>query len=324
MNTTLVTAADVDAAARRIAPLIHRTPVVTSRWLDERVGASVFLKCENLQRVGAFKMRGASNAVALLSAAERSRGVVTHSSGNHAQALALAARTLGVGATIVMPENAPSVKRDATAAYGARILTCRPTQADRERTAQAVVDEEGAVLIHPYDDARIVAGQGTAARELLEQVTDLDAILAPVGGGGLLAGTTIAATRAGVTVLGVEPAGADDAWRSLRSGQRVREHTPSTICDGLLTCLGELPFRILSRHGVRILRVDDDAVRTALRFLLERTKLVVEPSAAVPVAALLEGGVADVPGAETGRRRIGVILSGGNLDLDGLPALLGR
>ncbi len=322
MTTPLVKAGDVRAAARRIAPLVHRTPVVTSRLLDERVGASVFLKCENLQRVGAFKMRGASNAVALLSDEERARGVVTHSSGNHAQALALAAKALGVRATIVMPEGAPRVKREATAAYGARIVSCRATQADREATAQAVIDEEGAVLIHPYDDARIVAGQATAALELLDQVRDLDAILAPVGGGGLLSGTTIAAAERGVTVIGCEPLGADDAWRSLDTGVRVTAQTPATICDGLLTCLGALPFAILRAHGARIVRVEDDDVRHALRFVLERVKLVVEPSAVVGVAALMAEGPRAWLGGHA-RPRVGVILSGGNLDLDALPTLLG-
>ncbi len=305
-----VTLADVRAAAQRIAPYVHRTPVVTSRSLDLAVGARVFLKCENQQRVGAFKMRGATNAISLLTAEERAGGVVTHSSGNHAQALALAARMLGTAATVVMPANAPAVKREATEGYGARIVTCEPTQAAREAGTARVIEETGAVLIHPYDDARIVAGQGTAALELLDDVPDLDVILAPVGGGGLLSGTAIAATSVeGTRVLGCEPFGADDAWRSLTTGERVTDQTPDTICDGLRTVLGELPFQILSALGVEIVRVEDADVRRALLMVVERTKQVVEPSAAVGVAALLAGRI-PVRG-----RRVGVILSGGNVDL---------
>jgi len=285
-----VTLEDVRAAARRIAPFVHRTPIVTSRSLDRACGARVFLKCENQQRVGAFKMRGATNAISLLTPEERARGVVTHSSGNHAQALALAARMLGASATVVMPENAPAVKREATEGYGARIVPCAPTQAAREETTAAVIRETGAVLIHPYDDPHIVAGQGTAALELLEDVPDLDLVLAPVGGGGLLSGTAVAATSSpGTRVVGCEPLGADDAWRSLTSGQRVTAQEPDTICDGLRTVLGELPFALLT--------------------LLERTKLVVEPSAAVGVAALLAGRLA------ARGRRVSVILSVGNVDL---------
>ena len=310
MTVLPVTLEDVRAAARRIAPYVHRTPVVTSRCLDLATGARVFLKCENKQRVGAFKMRGATNAIAQLSPEERARGVVTHSSGNHAQALALAARMLGTAATVVMPANAPAVKREATEGYGARIVECEPTQAAREAGTARVVRETGAILIHPYDDARIIAGQGTAALELLDDVPDLDRLLAPVGGGGLLSGTAVAATAcAGTRVEGGEPRGADDAWRSLTSGTRVTEQTPDTICDGLRTVLGELPFQVLTALGVEIVRVDDDEVRRALLAVLERTKEVVEPSAAVGVAALLAGHVA------AKGLRVGVILSGGHVDL---------
>lgn len=305
-----VTIEDVRAAANRIAGLVHRTPVVTARSLDEVTGGRVFLKCENLQRAGAFKMRGATNAIALLSPEERARGVVTHSSGNHAQALALAARMLGAKATVVMPENALRVKREATEAYGAHIVACGPTQTDRERGVEEVMRASGAVLIHPYDDPRIVAGQGTAALELLEDVPDLDLVLAPVGGGGLLSGSAVAATGwEGVEMVGCEPFGADDAYRSLTSGRRVTEQTPKTICDGLRTLLGEVPFRILTALGVRVERVEDDETRRALLFLFERRKLVVEPSAAVPVAALLARRI------DGRNKRVGVILSGGNVDL---------
>lgn len=301
---------DVLEALARIRPHVHRTPVLTSTQLDERVAGSVFLKCENLQRVGAFKMRGATNAIAQLPPDALARGVVTHSSGNHAQAVALAARRLGTSATIVMPENAPRVKREATAQYGARIVSCKATQADRERTTAAIMEETGAVLVHPYDHPHIVAGQGTAALELLDEIEALDLVLAPVGGGGLISGTTLAAgTRSGVEVIGCEPEGANDAFRSLRDGRRVTVQVPNTICDGLLTCLGELPFRILAAHGVEIATVTDAQVRDAMLFLYERTKLVVEPSAAVPVAALLAGRV------PAKGRRVGVILSGGNVDV---------
>ena len=310
MSNLPVTLADVRAAAQRIAPYVHRTPVVTARSLDLATGARVFLKCENQQRVGAFKMRGATNAIALLTAEERARGVVTHSSGNHAQALALAARMLGADATVVMPATAPAVKREATEGYGARIVTCEPTQAAREAGTARVIQETGAVLIHPYDDARIIAGQGTAALELLDDVPDLDLILAPVGGGGLLSGTAIAATSVeGTRVAGCEPYGADDAWRSLTSGERVTKQTPDTICDGLRTVLGEIPFRILTALGVEIVRVQDDEVRQALLTVLERTKQVIEPSAAIGVAALSAGRIAGKG------LRVGVILSGGNVDL---------
>ena len=299
---------DVRAAAARLRPFVHRTPVVTSRSLDERAEARVFLKCENLQRVGAFKMRGATNAVLLLSPEARARGVVTHSSGNHAQALALAARVLGTRATIVMPTNAPAVKREATAAYGARIVPCAPTQADRERVASEIVVETGGVLVPPYDHPAVVAGQGTAALELLEEVEDLDAVVAPVGGGGLLAGTALAASaQPSVRVVGVAPEGADDARRSLASGARVTEQVARTICDGLRTCLGRIPFEILSARGVEVVTVSDDEVREAMVFLLERTKLLVEPSGAVGVAALLARRA--VPRGA----RVGVILSGGNV-----------
>jgi threonine dehydratase len=234
---------------------------------------------------------------------------VTHSSGNHAQALALAAKLKGARATVVMPENAPRVKREAAEGYGAEIIPCRPTLASRQETTNAFIRETGATLIHPYDDVRIIAGQGTAALELLEDVEGLDLILAPVGGGGLLSGTTVAATaRPETRVVGCEPAGADDAWRSLTTGTRVTEHEPDTICDGLLTTLGEIPFEILKSCGTRIERVDDDEVREAMLYVLTRTKLVIEPSAAVPMAALFSGRL-DAKG-----KRVGVILSGGNVD----------
>jgi threonine dehydratase len=309
--------ADVRAAAARIAPYAHRTAVLTSATLDAMTGARLFLKCESLQKIGAFKFRGACNAVMSLPEGEARRGVATHSSGNHAQALALAARLRGVPAHIVMPRTSPQVKRVAVAGYGAEITFCEPTLAARESTLEEVVARTGATFVHPYNDPRVVAGQGTAALELLEQAGPLDAILAPVGGGGLLSGTAIAvaglspATR----VIGAEPAGADDACRSLAEGRIVPSVEPRTVCDGLLTSLGELTFAVIRRHVERIVTVDDDAIVAAMRLVWERMKVIIEPSSAVPVAALVTGAV-DLAGA-----RVGVILSGGNVDLARLPWL---
>jgi threonine dehydratase len=307
--------ATIREAAARIRPWIHRTPVLTCRSLDERVGAARFFKCENLQKVGAFKMRGASNAVFSLGDAEAARGVATHSSGTHAQALALAARNRGVTAYIVMPSNSPAVKRAAVEGYGGRITSCEPTLAARETTLQRVVAETGATFVHPYDDFRIIAGQGTAALELLEDVPDLDAVVVPVGGGGLAAGTCLAVH--GLTpravVVAAEPRNADDAFRSLAEGRILPSNDPRTVADGLRTSLGARNFPILRAHLERVALATEESIVAAMRLLWERAKLVVEPSGAVPLAALL-----DDPGALRGRR-VGVILSGGNVDLDRLP-----
>jgi threonine dehydratase len=288
---------------------------MTSAFFDRLTGARLFFKCENLQKVGAFKFRGACNAVFSLPEEALRRGVATHSSGNHAQALALAARLRGAKAYIVMPRNAPEVKRRAVADYGAQIIPCEPTVADREATAARVVAETGATLIHPYNDARIIAGQGTAALELLADAPDLDYLLAPVGGGGLVSGTAIAA--AGVSpktrVIAAEPAGADDAYRSLRAGHIVPSEHPQTIADGLRTSLGELTFAAIQRHVREIVTVSEEAIESAMRHVWERMKIVIEPSSAVPVAALLEKRL-DVAG-----QRVGIILSGGNVDLTNLP-----
>ncbi len=312
---SLPTIDDIRQAARRIAPYAHRTPVMTSAFFDRLTGARLFFKCENLQKVGAFKFRGACNAVFSLPEEALRRGVATHSSGNHAQALALAARLRGAKAYIVMPRNAPEVKRRAVADYGAQIIPCEPTVADREATAARVVAETGATLIHPYNDARIIAGQGTAALELLDDAPDLDYLLAPVGGGGLVSGTAIAA--AGVSpktrVIAAEPAGADDAYRSLRAGHIVPSEHPQTIADGLRTSLGELTFAAIQRHVREIVTVSEEAIESAMRHVWERMKIVIEPSSAVPVAALLEKRL-DVAG-----QRVGIILSGGNVDLTNLP-----
>ncbi|WP_437300870.1 pyridoxal-phosphate dependent enzyme [Sorangium sp. So ce426] len=308
----LPTVEDIRGAAVRIAPHAHVTPVMTSRTIDGIAGARVFFKCENLQRVGAFKFRGASNAVMSLSDEEARRGVATHSSGNHAAALALAARIRGVAAYIVMPENAPAVKRAAVEGYGARVVSCAPTLRSREETIARVISETGAIFVHPYNDPRIIAGQGTAALELAAQVDDLDAVVAPVGGGGLLSGTAIATgSLSRARTIGAEPEAADDAARSMREGRIVPSNDPVTIADGLRTSLGELTFAVLRERGVEIVTVSEEDIVKAMRVVWERMKLVIEPSAAVPVAAVLRRSV---QGA-----RIGVIVSGGNVDLTRLP-----
>ncbi|CAN94007.1 putative serine/threonine dehydratase [Sorangium cellulosum So ce56] len=310
--TRLPTVEDIRGAAMRIAPHAHVTPVMTSRTIDGIAGARVFFKCENLQRVGAFKFRGACNAVLSLSDEEARRGVATHSSGNHAAALALAARIRGVAAYIVMPENAPAVKRAAVEGYGARVVSCAPTLRSREETVARVISETGAIFVPPYNDPRIIAGQGTAALELAAQVDDLDAVIAPVGGGGLLSGTAIATgSLSRARTIGAEPEAADDAARSMREGRIVPSNDPVTIADGLRTSLGELTFAVLRERGVEIVTVSEEDIVKAMRVVWERMKLVIEPSAAVPVAAVLRRLV---QGA-----RIGVIVSGGNVDLTRLP-----
>ncbi|MHC4597848.1 MAG: pyridoxal-phosphate dependent enzyme [Planctomycetota bacterium] len=306
---------DVREAAERIVPHAHRTPVLRCRTFEKRFGAEIFFKCENFQKVGAFKFRGACNAVFSLDEDQASRGVVTHSSGNHAQALALAAGLRGVPAHIVMPETAPKVKVEAVKGYGGRVRFCRPTLEARESAAEEVIAETGAVLIHPYNDPRIIAGQGTAALELLEEVMDLDVVMAPVGGGGLLCGALIvcAALSPGTRGIAAEPAGADDAYRSWKSGTIVPSVEPKTIADGLLTSLGTLTFPILMEHVHAVVTVSDEGIVQAMRETWERMKILIEPSAAVPLGAIFEGAV-DVKG-----KRVGILLSGGNVNLDHLP-----
>ena len=308
------TLADVCAAHDRIRPFIHRTPVLTCSAIDELASARVFFKCENFQKVGAFKFRGATNAVQSLSAEAAARGVVTHSSGNHAAALALAARQRGIPAYIVMPDNAPPVKREAVAGYGGRITFCEPTQAAREATCAELLRSTGATLVHPYDDDAVIAGQGTAALELLEEVRDLDAVLTPVGGGGLLSGTLIAVKglHPAVRVIGCEPALADDAAASLREGRIVPARPPLTIADGLRTSLGQRTFPIIREMVETIALVEEAEIVSALRLMLERMKVVVEPSSAVPLAALLNRPL------DLAAKRVGVIISGGNLDVSRL------
>jgi len=306
-------------AAARLAPWVRRTPVLTSRTLDERTGAAVFLKCENFQRIGAFKFRGAMNALLTLDDDAKRRGVVTHSSGNHAQALALAGKRLGVPVCIVMPRTAPAVKRQATEGYGAEVVSCEPTLADREATVSRLIAERGYHLVHPYDDWNVIAGQGTAAWELLDEVGPLDVVITPVGGGGLLSGTaiTVKGRSPATQVIGAEPEAADDALRSLLSGRIEPSHDPKTIADGLRTSLGQRPFSVIRSHVDTIATASESGILDAMRFLFERMKIVVEPSGSLPLAVLLNGRVP----AEG--RRIGLILSGGNVDLEPLFAALG-
>jgi threonine dehydratase len=306
---------DIRNAAQRIKPYIHRTPVLTNQSLNEKVGAQVYLKCENMQKVGAFKFRGASNAVWSLSDEEAVRGVCTHSSGNHAQALALAARMRGIPAYIVMPNNAPTVKKDAVAGYGGQISFCVPTLEAREATLQRVYEQTGANVVHPYNDERVIAGQGTAAMELLEDVPDLDVIITPVGGGGLLSGTSIAATeiKKGIRVIAGEPEMADDAYRSMQAGEIVPSVGPKTIADGLLTSLGTLTFPIIQQRVEQIVTVSEQGIVDTMKFVWERVKIVIEPSSAVAVGVLWERKI-DLRGL-----KVGVILSGGNVDLEKLP-----
>jgi threonine dehydratase len=306
---------DILRAAQRIRPNAHRTPILTSATLNELTGATLFFKCENLQRVGAFKVRGALNAVFSLDEETARRGVATHSSGNHAQALALAARLRGISACIVMPQDAPRVKVEAVRGYGARIVFCGNAPEDREKMLAEVVQETGAEFVHPSDDLRVIAGQGTCALEILADLPDLDMIVAPVGGGGLLSGTAIAARAVSPRsrVIGAEPAAADDACRSFHAGTRFPSGNPRTIADGLRTSLGENTFAIVRSAVADIVTTSEEAIVSAMRLVWERMKTLIEPSAAVPLAAILEGKL-PVQGA-----RVAIIFSGGNVDLDALP-----
>ncbi len=310
-----VTLTHIQQAAERIKPYAHRTPVLTCESLNQQVGAQVFLKCENMQKVGAFKFRGACNAVYSLSGEEAKRGVCTHSSGNHAQALALAARMHGIPAFIVMPNNAPQVKKDAVAGYGGQITFCEPTLEARESTLEGIRLDTGANVVHPYNDERVIAGQGTATLELLESVPDLDVIIAPVGGGGLLSGTSIAAKglKPGIRVIAAEPEMADDAYRSMKEGRIIPSVKPKTIADGLLTSLCTLTFSIVQQNVEQIVTVSEQGIIEAMKFVWERAKIVIEPSAAVAVGVLWEKKI-DLSGL-----KVGVIISGGNVDLNKLP-----
>ncbi|NGO67678.1 pyridoxal-phosphate dependent enzyme [Streptomyces boncukensis] len=302
---------DVRDAAARLHGVAHRTPVLTSRALNALAGSEVFVKCENFQRVGAFKFRGAYNAAARLSPGQLARGIAAYSSGNHAQAVALAARELGTGAVVLMPEDAPRSKREATAGYGAEIVTYDRYTQDRTALGEALAEERGLALIPPYDHPDVIAGQGTAALELLQETGELGALVVPVGGGGLMAGSAVAARalHPAIRLVGVEPAGSDDTRRSLASGERVTVPVPRTVADGqALPTPGAVPFAINRSLVDAIALVSDEEIVSAMRFVFERLKVVLEPSGASAVAALLAGRVGDLP------PRVGVIASGGNVD----------
>lgn len=311
-----VSLADIHSAAKTIAGAANLTPVMTCSALNDMVGAKLFFKCEQFQKVGAFKFRGAYNAVAQIASdpSAARRGVITHSSGNHAQALALAARLFDIPATVVMPTSASAVKRAAVIGYGANVVPCEPTLAAREQTVARLQEETSATLVHPYDDRAIIAGQGTAALELLAEVEQLYAIVAPVGGGGLISGTAIAAKSLSphTLVIAAEPQGADDAYRSKQAGKLIPQTDPHTIADGLLTSLGQWTWPIIRDCVDKIVTVNDSEIRAAMRLLWERAKLLVEPSSATALAAILRPEFPRSLGAD----RIGVILSGGNVDLD--------
>lgn len=323
MNSKLEipTFADVQAAAKRILGYAHRTPVITCRAIDEMVGSNVFFKCENLQKSGAFKFRGAINAISQLSPEERKQGVVTHSSGNHAGALASAANIFETAAYIVMPSNSSEIKKAAVQEYGGQITECEPTLKARLSVASRVQFETGAIMIPPFDHPHIIAGQGTSAMEFLEQVPQLDAIVTPVGGGGLMSGTCIAARaiKPGIKIFGGEPAGADDAFQSKQAGKFIPQSNPNTVSDGLRTSLGELTWPFIRDSVDEILVADDEETVRAMRFFWERTKVVIEPSSAVPLAAIIKKFAESSSSDKKVPSNIGIILSGGNVDFAKLP-----
>ncbi len=306
---------DIEIAHLRIKRFIHRTPVLTSRSLNEMFGCNLFFKCENFQKVGAFKARGALNAVLSLPQEYLKNGIATHSSGNHAQALAYAGRIVGTKTTIIMPSTSSEVKISAVRGYGAEIIFCEPNQKSREETLAEFVSRTNAKFIHPYDNNFVIAGQGTASKELIEDVEHLDFILTPVGGGGLLSGTSIATKHLSpkTQIFGVEPKGADDAFRSLRDGRIYPSVEPKTIADGLLTSLSERTFTIITKNVNQILTVAEESIIQSMRLIYERMKIIVEPSGAVPFAAIVE-----YPELFQGGN-VGLILSGGNVDLRKLP-----
>jgi len=304
--TQIPTLADIKETATRIAPFAERTPV---RILQLDDGTQLWLKCENFQRTGAFKFRGACNAVFSLSDEEAARGVATHSSGNHAAALACAAELRGILAHVVMPKTTTEMKKNNVQRYSPSITLCEPTLKAREETLQKVLNDTGAIEIHPYNNLRIIAGQGTAALEFLDEILDLDILLTPVGGGGLLSGTAIATkeTNSSIKVIGTEPTGADDAYRSFRSGKIIPSVNPQTICDGLLTSLGEFTFAAIQHHVDDIITISEEAIKSAVKTVREKTGMSIEPSAAVPIATILEGKV------NPSGKKVGIIISGGNV-----------
>lgn len=312
---TLPTLDDIRRTYDRIVSYIHRTPVLSSTQINKITGCDLLFKCENFQKVGAFKFRGGINAVLNLSPAELSRGVITHSSGNFAAALSLAASILGVKAYIVMPENSPRVKQNAVAGYGAEIILCESTLEAREKTASTIIREKGPVFIHPYDNFDVVCGQGTCGLELITDYPEVDTVVVPVGGGGLISGivTAIKGINPGVSVIGAEPAGAGDAAESFRSGNYIPNHKPFTIADGLLTTLSPFTFRIIREKADDIITVSEESIIESMRLIWERMKIIVEPSGAVPLAVVLENKEL------FSGKRTGLILSGGNVDLGNLP-----
>jgi len=306
---------DIQSAHKRIKPYIHRTPVLTSQQLNRIFDCEMYFKCENFQKVGAFKFRGATNAVLSLTERQKEHGVVTHSSGNHAAALALAAGINGIKAFIVMPENAPAVKKGAVAGYGPSITFCQPTLQSREENCRSIMEREGATLIHPYDNFNVICGQGTASLELLEEKNDLDVIIAPIGGGGLMSGTSTCTKgiSSKIKVIGAEPQNANDAWKSFKSGILTPSVNPLTIADGLLTSLSELTFSIIRRNTDDIFTVKEESIVSSMKLIWERMKIIIEPSSATVLAAISEN-----PGFFRGKK-VGLIISGGNVDLNKLP-----
>lgn len=307
----MITKQDIEKAHDRIRPYVHRTPVLTSQSINDIAGCSIYFKCENLQNVGAFKARGAMNAALQLPADKRSKGVATHSSGNHAQAIARAGKILGIPAYIVMPSNAPQIKKEGVKGYGGQIFECEPNLKARETTLADVIAKTGATEIHPFNNYQVMTGQATAAKELIEEVTDLDFMIAPVGGGGLLSGTLMAAKYFSpkTKVIAGEPAGADDAYRSMQSG-KIEQSQSNTIADGLLTTLGDKTFPIIHENVERVITVTDPEIVDAMRLVWERMKMIIEPSCAVPFAALLKEK------KSFAGKKVGIILSGGNVDLE--------
>ncbi|EFA82100.1 serine racemase [Heterostelium album PN500] len=314
-----VTFEDIKDAYDRIKPYVHKTPVMTSKAINEIAGKDLYFKCENLQKVGAFKFRGACNAVFKLTEEDLKKGVVTHSSGNHGQALALAAKMRGTTAYVVVPNNAPKIKLDAIQGYGANVTLCEPTLVARESGVEKLIQEHGATLIHPFDNREVIAGQGTVAIELLSQVENLDAIIVPIGGGGVCSGISIAAKRMNpeIKIIGVEPTGADDACRSFKKGERLPhlEGYPNTIADGLLTTVGDLTWPVIKSHLHNVLTVDDNEIKAAMKLVWDRMKLIIEPSSATVLAAVLSKEFKELYGQDGTIKRIGLIVTGGNVDL---------
>ena len=306
---------DIVQSHKRISPYIHRTPILTSQMINDISGAELYFKCENFQKMGAFKMRGATNAILQLSDEQKQKGVVTHSSGNFAQALALSAKSLGIKAYIVMPSNSPEVKKKAVKGYGGIITECEPTLEDREKTAAQIQQEKGATFVHPYNDFNVILGNASVGKELLEEYPDLDLIIVPVGGGGLISGVALSAISFSdnCKVIGAEPYNVDDAYRSLQSGKIEYNLTSDTIADGLKTLLGDITFNIIKNHVEKIIRVTEEEIVEAMQLIWERMKIIVEPSAAVTLAVVLKSK------QEFKNKKVGMVLSGGNVDLKKLP-----